>query len=386
MKERVYCEECNAPIRDFELKSNVWEVDEKGIQHQLMFCSEKCLKNYKDDCAKELFTCSECKKSIIRFKVNFGYDRSEWGVGRIIHKKKLLNIPNYIVLSNENVKDPYTDKDIPKNAELVCQQCFDGLELEECESCGRMVRSERSIHHDAYSDPWDDEEEHFIFCSEPCEDARMYENDFAYFTCNKCSREICEQNPSNGWMTQYRTLGGEMVCLKCYEKELYENGIPSEDLKKGDLSGMFLDDGDPKKHGFKQYDELNGYIKSKGQANEVCNKLLELQADGYIVLVEYSSMAIGGLEGYCNYWIKLDEREKDDIFDNLNERIGDNVRLKDVDFDLVETYPEYRDTLISKIENTFPNKDDADSSILKLLTRLKGSRVSEEIINTPIES
>ena len=78
----------------------------------------------------------------------------------------------------------------------------------ECSNCGDGL-ARRSFTRYVFETPWDNEEVEKRFCSEDCEVAYLYEDDFAYFTCHRCEREICEQNPRNGWHIQYRDYDGE---------------------------------------------------------------------------------------------------------------------------------------------------------------------------------
>ena len=53
-----------------------------------------------------------------------------------------------------------------------------------------------------------------------CKELIFERGDFNYFYCEGCGRIVCEQNPSNGWHVQYRIIGGEQFCLKCYEEKI----------------------------------------------------------------------------------------------------------------------------------------------------------------------
>lgn len=60
---------------------------------------------------------------------------------------------------------------------------------------------------------------------------------------DSCDREICEQNPSNGWHIQYRDYDGDRLCLRCYKDLILENGIDREKLEDGKIPGMSFDRG-----------------------------------------------------------------------------------------------------------------------------------------------
>jgi hypothetical protein len=186
---------------------------------------------------------------------------------------------------------------------------------EECDSCcDEYVLTDVNgypIKEDQYSEevyyrPFDEESHILYFCSEECLD-RMTDSswsDFRYFWCNECNRWVCEQNPSNGWHGQYRELDCELVCLKCYEEIILNNGISREKFEEGKLHGMFLstDNSEAREAGFK---EVDGFVDYRvGDEKPVCDKAMSLIDDGYKVIVAYESMAIGGLEGYITLMVK----------------------------------------------------------------------------------
>jgi hypothetical protein len=87
----------------------------------------------------------------------------------------------------------------------LCQQCL---------QCG-IKKARISQTRYACDTPWDRDSRELHFCSDDCGDSYMYEEPWAYFWCNHCDREICEQNPWNGWHIQYRSYDDEQICLRC---------------------------------------------------------------------------------------------------------------------------------------------------------------------------
>jgi len=147
------CEECNKPITDNKFKSGIWEIDDDGKSHQLVFCSESCRNKYNEDCKNDLFTCPNCHRIYWKYQISFGYDRSIWHNNG---KKKLIKDPNFEVVSNNDVHDPYHDKKVPKGADRYCKKCAEKLDMEDCDSCGRPIRPDQVIEHSAYGSPFDD--------------------------------------------------------------------------------------------------------------------------------------------------------------------------------------------------------------------------------------
>jgi hypothetical protein len=117
---------------------------------------------------------------------------------------------------------------------------------------------------------------------------------------------ICEQNPRNGWMTQYRFWpddDGEQICLRCYEAEILENGLPRKMFEDGKLPGMFFSSSncEPLEAGFQIDDRVNN--TKAPPAEPICDIALEHFDKGHKVVIGYESMAIGGLESYVTlFW------------------------------------------------------------------------------------
>jgi hypothetical protein len=175
---------------------------------------------------------------------------------------------------------------------------------QECHNlCGKSAK--KYYVSEVYETPWEDEPTLKHFCSEECQEAYLYGGDFAYFTCDICGREVCQQNPSNGWMVQYRYEDDMMYCLKCYEEEILANGHREEIFKRGQIPGMFLNDSDLINAGYEEVKHFeNRFINNPVNAKPVIDKALELINNGFKIVVNYERMAIGGLEGYVTLWAK----------------------------------------------------------------------------------
>lgn len=147
-----------------------------------------------------------------------------------------------------------------------------------------------------------------------CVKGDVYSKDFAYFECEECNRTICQQNPSNGWHIQYRHTDGGMICLQCYEKDQFENGVDIDEIIKGQrLDGMFFNDSELKENGFVKLENLDGRSIGMGRVSthSVSGFFYDLQAekdkgtfDDKIVIISYEDMAIGGLGGSVSIWVK----------------------------------------------------------------------------------
>jgi hypothetical protein len=181
----------------------------------------------------------------------------------------------------------------------------DRLYDSECLMCGKPARASQTRH--AYETPWQDEPTAKYFCSDDCGDTYMYEEPFAYFWCDECDREICEQNPQNGWHIQYREYDGRTVCLRCYQELILENGVEREKLEEGQIPGMFFDWGNREalKEGYREVPGFTGFfVNSQEKVDDFRNKALEFMDRGYRVVIGYESLAIDGSEGYVTLMAK----------------------------------------------------------------------------------
>jgi hypothetical protein len=152
-----------------------------------------------------------------------------------------------------------------------------------------------------------------------CNKGEIYSKDFAYFECGECQRSICQQNPSNGWMVQYRFLDdddGEMVCLKCFEEHLFLEGIDVEDaIRTKTIKGMDLNTSELLDKGFTIFNNMEDVLVGSGytgsQSPDVFFSRLSEKIDelkNKITIFGYGSMAIGGLGGYITVWVKDKEQ------------------------------------------------------------------------------
>jgi hypothetical protein len=139
---------------------------------------------------------------------------------------------------------------------------------------------------------------------ESCDELIYERGDFNYFVCTGCERIVCEQNPSNGWQVQYRTIGGKQFCLKCYREEILENGVGREGFEEGHLEGMFFNSGNPEPLEAGYVVDERVHNKRVVDGKEVCKIALDYIDNGQKVIIGYESMAIGGLEGYVTLFHK----------------------------------------------------------------------------------
>ena len=177
----------------------------------------------------------------------------------------------------------------------------------ECSNCDQKAK--KDIVAQVYETPWESISKEKHFCSFKCMDEYLFgSHDFRYFDCLGCGRTICEQNPMNGWHTQYRFAEDEeQICLSCYEKDILKNGVPREKFENGIIVGMFFSYGNTEaiEKGFEEVFPFNNiFLKSQKTVDEYCKKALELIDQGFQVINAYESMGIGGGEGYVTMLAK----------------------------------------------------------------------------------
>lgn len=167
---------------------------------------------------------------------------------------------------------------------------------------------------DWYWGPFDETPQTFYFLNQVSMDGMYgyeYSKDFDFFTCLACGRTICKQNPSNGWMVQYKQgEDGECECNKCVEEYLLVEGIDLDyALENNSLrDGLFMNSGELESAGWEQT-EVSGAMIGSGRSEHsdgsvIWNKLQEIQESGMKAFVEIDSMAIGGMGGYVTIWQK----------------------------------------------------------------------------------
>lgn len=167
-----------------------------------------------------------------------------------------------------------------------------------------------------YSRPFDSSpngDKFSCWYAEDCYKGQVYSKDFAYFDCECCHRTICEQNPSNGWVGQYRWISDcERICTKCYEEQMMSEGVDIDDmLENKKIPGLFASSSELEDAGFERVEGMDGVLVGSGysgyQSEDVFFQKIRDRYDelkSKIVFIEYDIMAIGGMGGYVTVWAK----------------------------------------------------------------------------------
>jgi hypothetical protein len=169
--------------------------------------------------------------------------------------------------------------------------------------CPENSPKREGLYSELYDTPWQEQGRSVWFCSDECEQAYCFSGDFEYPTCEACQRQVCTQNPANGWHVQYRSHAdlGE-VCLRCYQEEILKNGQPRSDFEDEEIGGgMFFSWGnrEAKAAGFEEVDPFRDFhVANLNSVRRYNSHALWLIEGGAQVMTAYERMAIGGLEGY----------------------------------------------------------------------------------------
>lgn len=193
-----------------------------------------------------------------------------------------------IEVSDEDVKDP---DDI-----VECDEFW-----------GIKAYRELAVESDLYHTPFDENPENAYYSSQfayDCMYGHKYSKDFAYFHCDECARDICEQK---GWHIQYHLIDDSwQMCNKCFEEISLENGI-NEYFNGDTIVGQFYEYADIENNGWELVED--GVLVGSGYTgyadpNKALNLIQELIDDDKLVLINYESMAIGGMGGYIDIYKK----------------------------------------------------------------------------------
>ena len=168
---------------------------------------------------------------------------------------------------------------------------------------------ELAFESELYDRPFDSSPNGDYFSSsfaEDCMKGEIYSKDFRYSYCESCQRWVCEQNPSNGWHSQGHFNDFGFECNKCYEERVLEHGV-NDDYNSTTIPGQFFNTETIEEKGWELVKE--GMMVGSGHtghrdpkyAHEIIQGLID---DDNLVLINYGSMAIGGLGGYIDIYKK----------------------------------------------------------------------------------
>lgn len=209
-----------------------------------------------------------------------------------------------------NMKWGYYGEIIEMKQCEIPEQVTDPTDTVTCPEFNIVAYKELAIESDLYNTPYDNCPElnvwYSCYYAYSCMKGEIYSKDFAYNYCEHCGRNICMQNPSNGWHSQVRTLyeGGDFICTRCFDEIILEQGI--NEFWNGDMNGNFFGDEELERYGWKEEFEAlvgSGYRGYK-DPKETIERIQQLIDSGKKVLINYDSLSIGGLGGYITIFTK----------------------------------------------------------------------------------
>lgn len=219
-------------------------------------------------------------------------------------------------------------------------------EIVECDETNLKLFKELADKYGMYRTPFDENPTDYYFAHYyfwDCYKGEYYSKDFQYKICPECDRYICEQNPANGWVTQFRSLPEdddeymEPLCNRCIEQmifkgefstlEVFGKKISKSDEKRYtdrvvniiDLDGdeqtwlahdrikfpaLFMNDSELEENGFTQYKSI--FVNSGYHVNLVNKWGLESIKDGLDVVIQIDSSGMG-LEYDITLWTRKKE-------------------------------------------------------------------------------
>lgn len=203
---------------------------------------------------------------------------------------------------------------------IIPEEELDNIKI--CDEFGIKIYETLSIKTELWSRPFDEKPVVYYFSSYfayDCFIGRVYSKDFGYEECQSCSREICVQNPSNGYMSQmtYVEEWDGYICNKCKEKSYLDNGVDFDKLEETrQIPTMFYNTSDIMNAGYTKYHDLDYVLVGQGRSgyrdpNWFIDTLIDLKPDfeNYKVIIESLSMSICGDGGYVTVWTKPKENE-----------------------------------------------------------------------------
>jgi len=200
-----------------------------------------------------------------------------------------------------------------------------------CNETGLWLFKELAYPADLFDRPYQVNPEVHYFLNDffyDCFIGHVYSKDFGYEYCEGCDRYICEQDPSCGWTTHFRSIDEEgyyRECLKCVNDRMEEGEFSKPEIFGEEYYGKDNDDCveiDGKK--YKPYnksvkfpanfvtprdeagyeiDESFSFVNHHNikKLNKYC---LEKIKDNCLIIIQLNHMSIIGDEGYIDLWIK----------------------------------------------------------------------------------
>jgi hypothetical protein len=206
------------------------------------------------------------------------------------------------------MRGPYQDLTTPFTHTDTRHECGEKFKKSE------TLKSGKKIILDVFDDPWaagprtiavhadnDPDYKNHGSCLDKLTDTSWA--DFRYFSCDACGRLVARQCNYNGWRSYVHSTEDGEICIACYQEDILTNGHDETALKGPGVPGDFFSTGEPEDRGWTR--ELEGVFVNGGKsAADFLVRINNYKARGSKVLINYSTVAYGGSEGYVDRYTK----------------------------------------------------------------------------------
>lgn len=133
-----------------------------------------------------------------------------------------------------------------------------------------------------------------------------YAKDFNWIACDTCHRTICEQDPSNGYITHghYDEETGEWECHSCKSARMLKYGSDLDRDKVNALKYETREDVEGFGWTFKEYVTVGNGMFGRGMTPKELHKYLKTTYDGLMVLIVLDDLSLVGDGGECSIYTK----------------------------------------------------------------------------------
>lgn len=191
-----------------------------------------------------------------------------------------------------------------------------GTETVRCEEFDFWYYKDTGIVRELYLRPFEVNPHEYNYSSQfaaDCDYGNVYSKDFGYQHCDFCGRDICVQNPSNGWHSQFNYISDhEMACEKCYQEILMGSGVDIDEMiESRRIHTAWFSDDELREAGYEIYPGWDYVLIGMGRTGSrdpeefwgALEAIREDLRDKQVVFLT-DSMSIGGMGGYVTMYTK----------------------------------------------------------------------------------
>lgn len=233
------------------------------------------------------------------------FEESDWGYyGEKVEIFLLteLDLPNDIEVFIEGLQPIYNESLMSEINSYNKMQSEDTVSCDEFDSL--VLFKDLAYKIELYDTPYSDPRIGYFACyfAKECYWGNVYSKDYNWFECDNCGRNICEQNPSNGYHVQvhYNFRDYDYICNQCFSELIISGGMELDDLDNG-IIGTWHGCEDFEKHNWEIVDDI--FIRGLHSVECLREKIQkELIDNGFDFLIELCRLGLGGFEGSIALW------------------------------------------------------------------------------------